>query len=127
TRLTSHVPRCSPCGSRRTRHVQRVTCNMSPHDPRPPRPRSPAGALALDGSLRPPAVRLAGERRPRIRGATRGPYWRTDPRNEGRTGGGGAPGGRLSPLVGSGGGPDGARTARTVAGAGGLRGARFVL
>src|SRR5207244_11275505 len=95
--------------------------------PPPPAPPSPARALGPEGPPRPPAVHLAGERRPRIRGATRGPYWRTDPRNEGRGGGGGAPVGRLSPLVGSGGGPDGARTARTLARAAALRGALFLL
>src|SRR5947199_119480 len=41
------------------------------HDPRPPCPRSAAGALALDGPVRAPAARPAGGRRSRVRGAPR--------------------------------------------------------
>src|SRR6266702_899823 len=71
-RSTLHDPRSTSYVARGASRV-RATCNVQrvtrSNDQSPPRPRSPPRALALDGSLRPPAARLAGEHRSGIRGA----------------------------------------------------------
>src|SRR6266545_2344009 len=91
------------------------------HDAGAARPRSPLGALALDGPLRSPAARLAGEQRSGVRGAARGVDRRSDARRGRR---GWAPHlGRLSALVGPGGGSVHVRAPGPAARAAALRGA----
>src|SRR6266516_7728088 len=94
----------------------------SVHEPRPPRPRSPARALALHGPLRSPPPRLAGEQRPGVRGAAGGAHRRADARGDQRPALRGLP-----QVVGPGRGPDEAGAARAVARAAALRGALLLV
>src|SRR5205823_13243486 len=92
------------------------------NDPRIVGSGSPPRALALDGPLCAPAVRLAREHRSGVRGATRGADRRADPRDQGRT-----PAGRLSQVVGAGRGPDEPGAAGAAARPAALRGALLLL
>src|SRR5439155_8190487 len=95
---------------------------LIPHDPRPPRPRSSARALALHGPLRAPPARLVGEHRSGLRGAARG----LDRRPHARSGRW-TELGRLSALVGAGRGSHQGRAAGAVVRAAALRGALLPL